>query len=216
VESLREHRFSHFVCHGKLEYGRPSDASFGLHDSMCLTLLDLIQPQLPFAELALLSACRTAARTEGSIADEALHLTVVMRYCGFRSVVGTMWGMADADGSELVEDFYKSMFSGEETGTCETPYYERSARAHRDAALQLRRKPGLPPERWAHFVHDSFVFIGKWLSSFGEALALAMSPQRRRTLQARAHLPQFQFSHTQSWGWYDYFSHHRSCFFVSF
>ncbi|KAI9450791.1 hypothetical protein F5148DRAFT_986813, partial [Russula earlei] len=36
------------------------------------------------------------------IADEALHLTAAMQYCGFRSVVGTMWGMADSDGPELV------------------------------------------------------------------------------------------------------------------
>ncbi|KAI9509688.1 CHAT domain-containing protein [Russula earlei] len=149
LERLRDHRFSHFVCHGKLETGKPFDASFQLHDGKRLTLLDLIRSQLPTAEFAFLSACHTAEMTEGSIADEALHLTAAMQYCGFRSVVGTMWGMADADGPELVDHFYKSMFSNKHAGT---PYYERSARALRDAVRRLR-KNGVPLERWVNFVH---------------------------------------------------------------
>ncbi|KAI9509754.1 CHAT domain-containing protein [Russula earlei] len=136
TESLREHRFSHFVCHGQLEHGKPFDASFLLHGGERLTLLDLIRSQLPAAEFAFLSACHTAELTEGSIADEALHLTAAMQYCGFRSVVGTMWGMADTDGPELVESFYKSMFSNKQAGI---PYYEKSARALRDAVRRLRK-----------------------------------------------------------------------------
>jgi CHAT domain-containing protein len=151
VENLREHRFLHLVCHGKLEHGRPFDASFQLHDGKRLTLLELMRSQLPFAEFAFLSACHTAEMTEGSIADEALHLTAVMQYCGFRSVVGTVWGMADEDGPELVKHFYKSMFSAKESGN-QTPYYERTAKALRDAVQQLR-KPGLRLERWVNFVH---------------------------------------------------------------
>ncbi|KAH9967545.1 CHAT domain-containing protein [Russula dissimulans] len=151
VEGLRNHQFSHFVCHGKLEDGKPFDASFKLHDGKRLTLLDLIRSQLPSAEFAFLSACHTAEITEGSIADEALHLTAAMQYCGSRSVVGTMWGMADVDGPELVEHFYKSMFSRKES---DVPYYERSAEALRDAVQMLRRnKKGLRLERWVNFVH---------------------------------------------------------------
>ncbi|KAH9039436.1 hypothetical protein EDB83DRAFT_2182657, partial [Lactarius deliciosus] len=52
---------------------------------------------------------------------------------GFRSVVGTIWAMADMDGWYLAENFYKSMFSGREQGV---PHYERSARALRDAARE--------------------------------------------------------------------------------
>ncbi|KAI9509513.1 hypothetical protein F5148DRAFT_1148231 [Russula earlei] len=120
-----------------------------LHDGQRLTLLELIRSQLPVAEFAFLSACHTVEMTEGSIADEALHLTAAMQYCGFRSVVGTMWGMADDDGPELVEQFYKSMFSSDEPGT---PYHERSASALRNAVRRLRKK-GVPLERWVNFVH---------------------------------------------------------------
>jgi CHAT domain-containing protein len=61
-----------------------------------------VRSRLLAAEFTLLSACRTAELTDGSIADEALHLTAAVEYCGFRSV-GTMWAMADTDGRGLAE-----------------------------------------------------------------------------------------------------------------
>ncbi|KAI0248467.1 CHAT domain-containing protein [Lactifluus subvellereus] len=148
--TLRHHRFAHFACHGVLEAGKPFDASFMLQGRDRLTLLDIVRSQLPAAEFALLSACHTAELTDGSIPDEALHLTAAMQYCGFRSVVGTMWAMADTDGRDLAGYFYKSMFSSEDQGV---PYYERSAKALRDAVQKLRRDKRVGLERWVNFVH---------------------------------------------------------------
>ncbi|KAI9462886.1 CHAT domain-containing protein [Lactarius psammicola] len=150
VEGLRDHRFAHFACHGNLETGKPFDASFQLHGGERLALLDIVRFQFPNAEFAFLSCCHTAEITEESIADEALHLTAAMQYCGFRSVVGTMWAMADTDGRDLAKNFYKSLFSSREQGV---PYYGRSARALRDATRKLRRKKGVTLERWVNFVH---------------------------------------------------------------
>ena len=152
VEGLRDHRFAHFVCHGKLESGRPFDVSFQLHAGKRLTLLDIVRARLASAEFAFLSACHTAEITDGSVADEALHLTAAVQYCGFRSVVGTMWAMADMDGQGLVQDFYKSTFSTAES-RASVLYYERTAKALRDAVKELRRKRGVPLERWVNFVH---------------------------------------------------------------
>ncbi|KAI0298410.1 CHAT domain-containing protein [Multifurca ochricompacta] len=150
VEGLRHHGFAHFVCHGTLETGKPFDASFKLFDDERLTLLDIVRSQLPAAEFAFLAACHTAELTDDSIADEGLHLTAAVQYCGFRSVVGTMWEMVDIDGHELADNFYKSMFSrnGEGVG-----YHLRSARALRDATRKMRRKKGMTLERWVNFVH---------------------------------------------------------------
>ena len=150
VEGLRGHRFAHFACHGNLATGNPFDASFQLHGDQRLTLLDIVRSRLPNAEFAFLSCCHTAEITQKSVADEGLHLTAAMQYCGFRSVVGTMWAIADTDGRDLAENFYQSMFSSREQGV---PYYERSARALRDAARKLRRKEGITLERWVNFVH---------------------------------------------------------------
>ena len=152
VERLRDHRFTHFVCHGLLKTGEPFDASFELHGGSRLTLLEIIRSHLPTAEFAFLSACHTAELTDESIADEGLHLAAALQYCGFRSVVGTMWAMADTDGRDLSKQFYKSVFS-DRAGRRGVPYYARSAEALRDAAKKLRRKRGITLERWVNFVH---------------------------------------------------------------
>jgi len=91
LERLRDHPFAHIVCHGILEPGKPFEASFKLHRGKRLRLLDIVRSQLPDAEFAFLSACHTAESTDESIADEVLHLAAAMQFCGFRSVVGTMW-----------------------------------------------------------------------------------------------------------------------------
>ena len=149
LERLRDHRFIHIVCHGLLEPGKPFDASFKLYRDERLSLLDIVRSRLPEAEFAFLSACHTAELTEDSISDEGLHLTAAMQYCGFRSVVGTMWAMADEDGRVLARNFYKEVFSGEQG----VRYYERTAESLRDAVRVLRGKKRMTLERWVNFVH---------------------------------------------------------------
>ncbi|KAH9978340.1 CHAT domain-containing protein, partial [Russula compacta] len=150
LDRLREHRFAHISCHGILETGKPFDAFFKLYEGAPLTLLDIVRSRLPIAEFAFLSACHTAEITEESIADEGLHLTAAVQYSGFRSVVGTMWAMADIDGPVLAESFYKVVFSKKWQGK---PYYERTAEALRDAVRDLRRKKKMTLERWVNYVH---------------------------------------------------------------
>ena len=150
LERLRDHQFAHISCHGNLETGKPFDASFSLYQDTRLTLLDIVRSELSSAEFAFLSCCHTAEMTEGSIADEALHLTAAVQYCGFRSVVGTMWAMADADGPKLAGNFYRSVFSDEWDGI---PYYKRTAKALRDAVVKLRSERKMTLERWVNFVH---------------------------------------------------------------
>jgi len=111
MRNLQDHRFAHFSCQGTLEPGKPFDASFKLHRGGRLRLLEIIRSRLPSAEFAFLSACHTAELTEESIADEGLHLSAAVQYSGFRSVVGTMWAMADIDGQVLAKHFYGSLFS---------------------------------------------------------------------------------------------------------
>jgi len=150
LSRLCDHQFVHIVSHGILEPGKPFEASFKLHKGKRLQLLDIIRSQLPDAEFAFLSACHTAELTEKSISDEVLHLAAAMQFCGFRSVVGTMWAMADIDGPDLARHFYESVFSDEVQGG---RYHERTAGALRDAVFHLRRKGGVTLERWVNFVH---------------------------------------------------------------
>ena len=151
IEGLRSHRFAHFVCHGLLEAGKPFDASLELHGDN-LTLLTIVGSRLPAAEFAFLSACHTAELTEGSAMDEGLHLAAAMQYCGFRSVVGTMWAMADTDGEDLSKHFYKALFM-DKAKNSGIPYHERSAWALQLSVKKLRKKKGITLERWVNFVH---------------------------------------------------------------
>jgi CHAT domain-containing protein len=152
LERLQNHRFVHIVSHGVLESGKPFNSCFKLHNGKQLSLLDIVRSQLPHAEFAFLAACHTAEMTDESPSDEALHLAAAMQYCGFRSVVGTMWAMADTDGQDLAGNFYTSLFSGRRKGV---HYYERTAEALRDAVVKLRRRRGreMSLERWVNYVH---------------------------------------------------------------
>ena len=148
---LRDHPFAHISCSARLEYGKPFEASFRLHKGERLSLLDIVRSQLPNAEFAFLSGCHTAELTAESVADEVLHLAAAMQFCGFRSVVGTMWAMADVDGGYLARYFYESLFSDKTPGV---RYHERTAAALRDAVVRLRRKMTVRTlERWVNFVH---------------------------------------------------------------
>jgi hypothetical protein len=149
IDGFRHHQFVHFACHGTLEAGKPFEAGFELFGDARLTILDIVRAHLPAAEFAFLSACHTAEVTEGSIMDEGLHLAAAVQYCGFRSVVGTMWAMVDIDGRDLAKYFYKELFSDSRG----TPYHERSAKALQFAVRKLRRKRGITLERWVNFVH---------------------------------------------------------------
>jgi hypothetical protein len=149
IDAFHHHQFVHFACHGTLEAGKPFEAGFMLYGDERLTLLEIVRSHLPNAEFAFLSACHTAEVTEGSVVDEGLHLAAAVQYCGFRSVVGTMWAMVDEDGQDLAKHFYKALFSGPRG----MPYHERSAEALRFAVNKLRRKRSITLERWVNFVH---------------------------------------------------------------
>jgi CHAT domain-containing protein len=168
LERLWDHQFIHIVYHRLLEPGKPFDSSFQLYWGKHLSLLDIVQSQLPNAEFAFLTACHAAELTDESPSDEALHVAAAMQYCGFRNVSGTVWATADTDGHDLAENFYKSVFSGKKRGL---PYHERTTEALRGAdiaVVRLRRKKGIGMslERWVNYVHYGawFAVIGWWLS----------------------------------------------------
>jgi tetratricopeptide (TPR) repeat protein/CHAT domain-containing protein len=148
LRGLQQHSWAHFACHGHLgEVTQPFRASFELHGGSSLTLLELIQAKLPNAELAFLSACHSA---EGGFItpDEPIHLAAALQFCGFRSVVGTLWAMADEDGPTISKEFYKYMFrtSGNKAN------FKDSAEAL-NVAIRAMRKNRVPLERWIFFVH---------------------------------------------------------------
>ncbi|KDR67646.1 hypothetical protein GALMADRAFT_130099 [Galerina marginata CBS 339.88] len=145
---LQHHSWAHFACHGHLgDKDKPFLASFQLHDGVHLTLLDLMQARLPNAELAFLSACHSVA-SDLVTPDETIHLAAALQFCGFRSVVGTLWEMNDEDGPNISKEFYKHMFRN----TGRKADFRDSAEAL-SLAIREMRKNGVPLHRWIMFVH---------------------------------------------------------------
>ena len=108
----------------------------------------MIPAQFPDAELAFLSACHTAAGDLVGTPDEVVHLAAALQFCGFRSVVGTMWAMEDDDGCDITKDFYRYMFRTPEA----VPNFRDSAKALHMAIREMRKR-GLGMDRWVKFVH---------------------------------------------------------------
>jgi hypothetical protein len=150
LDSLQRHEFVCIAQRGKVKAGKPFEAAMWFPDGKCLMLLDIVRPQHPAGKSALLPGPHTAELTGASIPDEVLHLSAAMQFSGFRSVIGTMWGMDDEDGQEsqdIAEAVYQSVFSGKGGEAL----YERSAKALQHAVQQKRR--GLPLVRWVNYVH---------------------------------------------------------------
>jgi len=148
LDSLQQHSWAHFACHGHLgDNGQPFHGSFQLYGDSRLTLLDLIQARLPNAELAFVLACHGAGG-DSNTPDETIHLAAALQFCGFRSVVGALWAMADVDGPILAQEFYKYMFrdAGNKVD------FRDSAEALQ-RAIRTMRKNRVPLERWIMFVH---------------------------------------------------------------
>jgi len=146
LHGLQQHAWAHFACHGRLgDNSQPFHASFQLYNDG-LTLLDLIQARLPNAELAFLSACHSAAG-DLTTPDETIHLAAALQFCGFRSVVGTLWAMEDEDGPTISREFYKHMFRNPGNKVD----FRDSAEALNVATRAMRRNHDL--ERWIMFVH---------------------------------------------------------------
>ncbi|KAG8876821.1 hypothetical protein FRB98_007015 [Tulasnella sp. 332] len=148
LSSLEKTAWTHFSCHGHQNSKQPFKSHFSLRTrDTSLNLLDIMRAGLPQAELAVLSACHSAGGDK-STPDEAIHLTAGMMFAGFRSVVGTMWAMADEDGPVIAQEFYKYMFRhGLEAANC------RDAAKALDRGVRKLRKLSVPLERWINFVH---------------------------------------------------------------
>ncbi|KAL5480911.1 GSE1_6 [Sanghuangporus weigelae] len=126
-----------------------------------LTLLDIARARLPNAEFAFLSACHTAEQRPTTALDESLHLAAAMQFCGFRSVICTMWQLLDQDGPFLAGNIYTRLMVDLE-GEGGEMRYKRAAAAVREAALSLRelkedvvdgKEVDIMAERWVNLVH---------------------------------------------------------------
>ncbi|KAG2142408.1 CHAT domain-containing protein [Suillus clintonianus] len=146
LDALRHNTWVHLACHGKQDLEQPYNSSFAMRDTP-LTLLDIMENNSPQAEFAFLSACHTAVGDEET-PDEAIHLAAGLQFSGFKSVVGTLWGVNDALAKHFVEAFYKNMFEDMEDGVMDCTKAAHAVNCARDFL-----KTRVPLEQRIVFVH---------------------------------------------------------------
>ncbi|KAG2142433.1 CHAT domain-containing protein [Suillus clintonianus] len=146
LDTLRHNTWVHLACHGKQDLEQPYNSSFTMRDKP-LTLLDIMENSIPQAEFAFLSACHTAVGDEET-PDEAVHLAAGLQFSGFKSVVGTLWGVNDALAKHFVEAFYEKMFEDMEDGVMDCT---KAAHAVNYARNSVKTK--VPLEQRIVFVH---------------------------------------------------------------
>jgi CHAT domain-containing protein len=78
----------HLACHG-VQDPDPLKSAFLLREGR-FTIGDIVQLDMSHALLAFLSACHTA-KGDRNAPDQAVHLAASMLFCGFKSIIGTMW-----------------------------------------------------------------------------------------------------------------------------
>ncbi|KAG2361597.1 CHAT domain-containing protein [Suillus spraguei] len=147
LEALQQNTWVHLACHGKQDPVQPYHSHFVMRDEH-LTLLDIMEIDIPLAEFAFLSACHTAVGDEKT-PDEVIHLAAGLQFSGFKSVVGTLWEVDDSVAKHVVEAFYQYMFKPSKEGVVMN--CTRAAWALNCATHAVKTK--VPLEQRMVFVH---------------------------------------------------------------
>ncbi|KAG1852509.1 CHAT domain-containing protein [Suillus subluteus] len=149
LQALEENTWVHLACHGKQDPTQPYNSHFVMKDEH-LTLLDIMDRDIPHAEFAFLSACHTAVGDEET-PDEVIHLAAGLQFSGFKSVIGTLWEVNDAVAKHVVEAFYKYMFMDLKDGAGIVMDCTRAAWALNRATHAVKTK--VPLEQRMVFIH---------------------------------------------------------------
>ena len=148
LPEMHKNSWIHLACHGVPNAADPFQSHFALKGDP-LSLQDIITDDLPSAEFAYLSACHSAAQ-DRTLPDEGLTLAGGMHFAGFKSVVGTLWKMADDDAPMLAEGFYGAL--SRESGNGRPFDCKKTAQALHEAVQKLRVEK-VPLFRWVNLVH---------------------------------------------------------------
>ncbi|KAG1732548.1 CHAT domain-containing protein [Suillus lakei] len=146
LEALQQNTWVHLACHGKWNHTQPYYSHFVTKDEP-LTLLDIMEKDIPHAEFAFLSTCHTAVGHEET-PDEVIHLAAGLQFSGFKSIIGTLWEIDDTVAKHVVEAFYKNIFKNLDGGVMDCT---KAAWALNRATHAVKTK--VPLEQRLSFIH---------------------------------------------------------------
>ncbi|KAG2038440.1 hypothetical protein BDR03DRAFT_999401 [Suillus americanus] len=104
LEALEGNTWVHLTYRGTQDPAQPYNSHFVVRDEP-LTLLDITEKE------------HSARRVrDEETPDEDIHLAAGLQFSGFKSVIGTLWGVDDAVAKYVVEAFYKYISKDLEDG----------------------------------------------------------------------------------------------------
>jgi len=115
-----EARYVHFAVHGFVDHRFPLNSALALsqpattaagQDNGLLQVWEIFEQMRLGADLVTLSACETGLGQELG-GEGLLGLTRAFHYAGARSVVASLWSVADDSAAELMAGFYGHLTSG--------------------------------------------------------------------------------------------------------
>ncbi|KAJ6450898.1 CHAT domain-containing protein [Mycena sanguinolenta] len=151
MRKMEHHSSVHLSCHGTLSENDPFESALCLsgddpEDSL-LTLRELMSSVGDLnADTAFMSACHTANRDTVNAPDERVNLATAFQLCGFRSVIGSLFVMGDADGYILAKEFYDQKFNHKKDSA--TALHLAVDKMRKDKSLDLKDW-----SRWIGFIH---------------------------------------------------------------
>jgi CHAT domain-containing protein len=144
-------RILHFACHGLIDDEDPLASALALspegeQDDGLLRAYEVMEKLKLNADMVVLSACETGlgeqTRHEGIIG-----LTRAFQYAGARSVVVSLWSIADASTARLMAELYRHLKAG----------------ASKDEALRRAQVALIRSKAYGHpFYWAPFVLVGDW------------------------------------------------------
>ncbi|MGQ4390136.1 CHAT domain-containing protein [Streptomyces sp. SAS_270] len=143
--ALHESSWAHFACHAEQDFMDPAHSAFVLYDGR-LAATELLELDLPRAELAYLSACETATGAV-NLPDEVMHLASTMQLAGYRHVLATMWSIEDGSAPDVAAQVYAALTRAGR------PDAGEAARALHAAVAAHRGQHPTDPLRWAAYLH---------------------------------------------------------------
>jgi CHAT domain-containing protein len=116
----RDSRLIHFACHGLIDERFPLNSALALtlpehpaegQDNGLLQAWEIFESVHLDADLVTLSACDTALGKEMG-GEGLVGLTRAFQYAGARSVLASLWGVADYSTARFMERFYRYLREG--------------------------------------------------------------------------------------------------------
>ncbi|KAG1847947.1 CHAT domain-containing protein [Suillus tomentosus] len=145
LDALDRNQWLHLACHGMPNRTQPFESSFAMRDGP-LMIKDIIRSDWQNPQFAFLSACHTTVGDKQS-PDESIHLAAAMQFCGFRSVIGSMWSVDDDVARQVVSAFYRKLIGDSKRLDC------TGAAVALHKAVRSLRKQNIPLEQQIVFVH---------------------------------------------------------------